>query len=97
MKRSIYKNLPYLLLVIAIAAVCAGLDGFLSIFMMRTIDAVTSGSRELFKEYVIKLEQQVFLFEDTVRNNITLYKNLRGRDKCCHREGRIKGFCFRIS
>lgn len=55
MKRAIYKNLPYLLLVIFIAALWAGLDAFLSIFMMRTIDAVTSGNRNLFKLEVVKL------------------------------------------
>lgn len=55
MKRAIYKNLPYLLLVMLIAAMWAGLDGFLSIFMMRTIDAVTSGNRDLFRSEVVKL------------------------------------------
>lgn len=55
MKKSIYKNLPYLLLVITIAALCAGLEGFSSIFMMRSIDAAISVNRSLFKEEVIRL------------------------------------------
>lgn len=55
MKKSIYRNLPYLGIVILAAALSAGLDGLLSIYMMRTIDTVESGSRELFKEEVIKL------------------------------------------
>lgn len=55
MKRSIYKNMPYLLMVMVIAALCAGLDGFLSIFMMKSVDAATSGNREMFRGEVIKL------------------------------------------
>ena len=55
MKRSIYKNLPYLLLVIVVAALCAGLESYSLIFMMRSIDAAISGNRILFKEEVIRL------------------------------------------
>ena len=55
MKKSIYKNFPYLLLVIVIAASCAGLESFSTIFMMKSIDAATSGDRTLFKSEVIRL------------------------------------------
>ncbi|MDF2671770.1 MAG: transporter related [Clostridiales bacterium] len=55
MKKSIYKNFPYLLLVIVIAALCAGLESFSTIFMMKSIDAATAGNRTLFKSEVIRL------------------------------------------
>ena len=55
MKKSIFKMLPYLLLVIVVVVLCAGLDGLLSISMMKAADAVIAGSRDTFKSEVIKL------------------------------------------
>jgi ATP-binding cassette subfamily C protein len=55
MKRFINKNLFYLALAILTAIICAGLEGFLSIFMMKSIDAATQGNRDLFNQEVIKL------------------------------------------
>ncbi len=55
MKKSIYKALPYLILVIIIASVCAVLEGYLSISMMKVIDIATSGNRDLFKEEASRL------------------------------------------
>jgi ATP-binding cassette subfamily C protein len=42
-------------LVVLAAALSAGLDAFLSIFMMRSVDAATSLNRDLFKQEVVKL------------------------------------------
>ena len=48
MKKSIFKALPYLILVILIAISCAVLEGIMSIVMMRTIDTAFTGDRSLF-------------------------------------------------
>lgn len=55
MKKSIYKALPYIILVVFIASVCAVLEGAMSISMMNTIDIATSGNKAQFKEQAIKL------------------------------------------
>ncbi len=55
MKKSILRTLPYLILVLIVAIVCATLDGYMSIFMMHAVDAVTSKDMFLFKQQVIKL------------------------------------------
>ena len=55
MKKSIYKALPYLFLVILIASIVAVLEGFLSIVMMKTIDVALEGKKDLFKGESIKL------------------------------------------
>lgn len=49
MKRSIFKAIPYLLLVVIIASVCAVLEGALSISMMKTIDIGVTGNKDAFK------------------------------------------------
>ncbi|SDZ21087.1 ABC-type multidrug transport system, ATPase and permease component [Proteiniborus ethanoligenes] len=55
MKKSIYKALPYLLLVLVIASAGAVLEGYLSITMMDTIDMAVSGNRDMFNKEAIKL------------------------------------------
>lgn len=55
MKKSILKSLPYLILVVIVAIVCATLDGYMSIVMMHAVDTVTSKDMVLFKQEVVKL------------------------------------------
>jgi len=55
MKKSIHKSIPYLILVIIIAAVCAILEGTVSISMMNTIDIAIEGNKEAFKVEAIRL------------------------------------------
>lgn len=55
MKKSIFKAIPYLILVTIIALVCAVLEGALSISMMKTIDIAVSGNMDSFKSEAIKL------------------------------------------
>jgi ATP-binding cassette subfamily B protein len=55
MKKSILKSLPYLIIVVFVAIVCAALDGYMSIVMMHSIDTVTSKDMVLFKQEVVKL------------------------------------------
>lgn len=55
MKKSIYKALPYLILVVIIASVCAILEGAMSVSMMKTIDVAIAGNKELFKKEAIML------------------------------------------
>ena len=55
MKNSIYKVLPYLILVAAVVILCASLDGLLTISIMKAADAVTSGNRSTFNAEVVKL------------------------------------------
>ena len=55
MKKSIYKMLTYMVLVVIVASFCAALEGLLSIFMMKAVDAVIAGDRALFNHEVIRL------------------------------------------
>lgn len=55
MKKSIYRSLPYLIFAAMAALLCAALDGVLSIYMMKAIDAVTAMNRALFNTEVVKL------------------------------------------
>jgi ATP-binding cassette subfamily B protein len=55
MKKSIRNTLAYLLLIAAAALIFSSLNGLLSIYMMKSIDAVTSGDRALFNKEVYKL------------------------------------------
>lgn len=55
MKKSIYKALPYLILVVAIASICAILEGFLSVSIMTVVDVAVSGNEDLFRDEAIKL------------------------------------------
>lgn len=60
MKRSIWKSTLFLILVILIGALCAGLEGFLSIFTMRAVDAVYGGDRALFNQELYHLIEVAF-------------------------------------
>lgn len=55
MKKSIYRALPYLILVAVFACLCAVLEGLAHIVMMKAIDIAFYGDRELFKSQAIKL------------------------------------------
>lgn len=55
MKKSIMKALPYLVLVVIVAIICATLDGYMSILMMRAVNTVISKNIILFKQEIIKL------------------------------------------
>ncbi|WIV13483.1 ABC transporter ATP-binding protein [Proteiniborus sp. MB09-C3] len=55
MKKSIFKAIPYLILVAIIASVCAILEGAMSISMMKTIDIGVSGNRAAFRTEATRL------------------------------------------
>jgi len=55
MKKAMRKALPWLIAVIAIAALAAALDGFMSIYTMKAVDAVFTGNRESFAGIVKKM------------------------------------------
>lgn len=55
MKKSILKMTPYLLLVMIAALICSALEGLLSLVLMRAVDLVTTGNRDLFTTEVTKL------------------------------------------
>ncbi len=55
MKKSIFKAIPYLILIVIVASVCAVLEGALSISMMKTIDMAVSGDKEAFRGEAINL------------------------------------------
>lgn len=55
MKKSIYKALPYLVLVVIAAIFCATLNGYMTIIIMHAVDTVTSKNMTLFKQEAIKL------------------------------------------
>jgi len=55
MKKAIHKAIPHLILVSIVGIICAGLEGYLSIHMMRAVDWVIEGNKELFKEEVLNL------------------------------------------
>ena len=55
MKKSIFRSWPYLILVIIISLGTAGMEGFLHISMMNTIDTAFAGNKALFKSEAIKV------------------------------------------
>lgn len=55
MKGSFYKSLPYLLIVVLSAILCAVLNGILSIYVMKSVDAATTGNMRLFKQEIVNL------------------------------------------
>lgn len=52
MKKAIYKAWPYLLAVTLVAGLVAAMEGMLSIYTMRAIDAVYSNKTNLFQENI---------------------------------------------
>ncbi len=52
MKNAIWKAFPYLLAIIAVGGLTAGLEGYMSIYTMRAVDAVFSRDRQAFGEIV---------------------------------------------
>ncbi|MFA5524218.1 MAG: ABC transporter ATP-binding protein [Tissierellales bacterium] len=55
MKKSIFKAIPHLLLVIVIALICAVLEGAMSLSMMKTIDIGVAGDKDAFRVEAIRL------------------------------------------
>ena len=55
MKKSIFRNWPYLLIVIIIGAASAVLEGYLNIYIMKIVDTTIAGDRSLFYSQVKSL------------------------------------------
>ncbi len=65
MKKAIWKSAGYLILVLIVGSICAGLEGLLSIFTMHAVDAVYAKNQPAFLGALKKLLQTAGLLVPT--------------------------------